>query len=804
MTIPNYKDVVSIGNRPNTAEWQETSGLCRAQRSENAGHLWMASDGTGLVLHTLRTSDNTPRGEFTLVGASMSDKEDVASATISGQPYIYVGDFGDNANARGTFLIHRIKEPVITASNVNLAVSTDYETITCQYPSAPTHKDAETLMVDPTTGDIYVILKRVTPAPVYKLAHAVWGGYVGTQTLTLAGTITNTPSIKTWGGDDQSSAPGAGNGGYFVGGDINSDGTLIALKSYTTLYLFERDPLTQTIIQALQGTPTTLEQYGGGFMNSSVGPMAGAGGFPPLMEPKGEGLCFDAFDNMYTASEYVSTQGSSASNYPTLFIEKLSLPISTVTLQQGLNSYTGSVDTYVSSRTVPDERALNLGSDPSIIADYDSGGLGGVERRALLKFDLSSIPQGSTIVGADLWLYVNTEGLGFAINKMYTAWTASSTYTGMGHHMAYNDVEAASVADAEHNNYNTRVGYTKSKIPLDTIQAWLDGDITNNGWIIRGNDLAGGDGQQFDSNESVTQAQRPKLVVRYITTLNATTAVEEAEPTVLAITSYPYNNATRSAQRTPVSYISGEGIRHNTTRLSTDRRGIKPKTIGSVVTNSSEAGHINATVNTFPGIVDERYTHGLNNSVGGRHNTFVIDADRASSHIGWGQDKQQNNTFYYFLLGSELITNGEMTSNLTGWTLSGNSVWSSLYDGSALLPDNGVISQTITVEANTTYKLFADLYSLGDIDFYILTTGYVEIDSEGHTATSTPETHSMVFNSGANTSIIIYLKGLSGGPNYIKNVSLFKAQKDIQSTFGSDVRGASYLIGGKQISNKHF
>lgn len=286
--------------------------------------------------------------------------------------------------------------------------------------------------------------------------------------------------------------------------------------------------------------------------------------------------------------------------------------------------------------------------------------------------------------------------------------------------------------------------------------------------------------------------------------LDPTVITEEAIPRILANTIYPTNNQDRLPQRQPVSYISGTGIRRNTTRFSTDRRGITPKTTGSIVINSAEAGHINAKAGTFPGIVDEKYTHGLNTRVGGRTNRFVIDANRASVHIGWDNDKQQNNTFYYFSLGSELITNGGMTSNLTGWTLSGNSEWSSVYDGSALLPDSGVISQTITVEANTLYKLSADLYSTGDIDFYVLTTGYVEIDSEGHTATVTPETHSMIFDSGDNTSIIIYLKGSSGGPNYIKNVSVFKAQKDIQSTFGSDVRGASYLIGGKQTSNKHF
>jgi hypothetical protein len=761
----------------------------------------MESDGNGLVIHTLRTTDNTARGEFTLVGASMTDKEDIASATVGGQPYIYVADFGDNGNARATFLIHRIKEPVIGAANVNLAVTTDYETITCQYPAPPTHKDAETLIVDPSTGDIYVILKRVTPAPVYKLAHAAWGGYVGTQTLTLAGTITNTPNPKTWGGDDQNSATVAGNGGYFVGGDINTDGTLIVLKSYTTMYMWERTPATQTIIQALQTTPTVIEQYGGGLMGSPFsGPtMAGAGGFPPLMEPQGESVCFDTYGNLYTASEYVSTQGHSSSMYPTLFIEKISLPITTVTLQDGLNSYSGTSDTYLYSAV--GQTATVRGAEATFVADYNSGA---DQRYGLIKFDISSIPAGSTIVGCDLWLHIAQEGLKFQIYKMYETWDENTTYATLGHLPAFNGVQASSTTDGEHNNYDTRDGWTKTKIPVLTIQDWLDGEVVNQGWVIYSNDIAGGDGLQFTSAEGATQATRPKLVIRYITPLNSTTEVEDAVPTVLATTVYPTANSIRTDQREPIAYITGGlGVVRNTTRLSTDRRGVRPKITGAIVTNSTEAGHVNAKAGTFPGTVDEKYTNGLSNRGGRATNRFVIDADRASQHIGWSYNsKQQNNTFYYFTLGSDLITNGGMASNLTGWALSGNAIWSDVYSGSALLPDSGVISQAVTVVANTTYKLSVDLYSTGDIDFYALTSGYVEIESEGHQTASAPETHSMIFDSGANTSIIIYLRGSAGGPNYIKNVSLYKVQKDIQSTFGSEVRGVTFLS-GKRTTNKH-
>ncbi|MBK7562343.1 MAG: DNRLRE domain-containing protein [Chitinophagaceae bacterium] len=52
------------------------------------------------------------------------------------------------------------------------------------------------------------------------------------------------------------------------------------------------------------------------------------------------------------------------------------------------------------------------------------------ERRSLLRFDLSSIPVGSTIQSAELQFYVNTEGQGFNMHRMLVPWDeATVTYT---------------------------------------------------------------------------------------------------------------------------------------------------------------------------------------------------------------------------------------------------------------------------------------------------------------------------------------------------------------------------------------
>ena len=45
----------------------------------------------------------------------------------------------------------------------------DVETFTLQYPDGP--RDAETLMVDPLSGDIYIVSKRDTVLHIYRAAY---------------------------------------------------------------------------------------------------------------------------------------------------------------------------------------------------------------------------------------------------------------------------------------------------------------------------------------------------------------------------------------------------------------------------------------------------------------------------------------------------------------------------------------------------------------------------------------------------------------------------------------------------------
>ncbi len=492
LLIPYWADGLSIGNRPTTTNWQENSGVARSRLAANGagddGHLWHISDSPANRMMAQRISDGAGRGEWTLTGATISDLEDIGSAVIGGTAYLYLADIGDNANARSTINIFRVVEPTITGSNSSTAA---FEQIVCEYPagSVPSHKDAETLIVDPDTGDIYIVTKRITPARCYRLAHQA--SYSGTQTLEYLGEI--------WTGPFTDDATGPSTGGYVVGGSISDDGKIVVLKNYQDVFVFVREDKGATsIYDAMTAAPLIVEGYVGGERPSSH----------PNNEPKGEGVCFLANGDLVTTSEYNATYGSSASAYPTFRYARLPDVPAQVAFQDGFDGYAGTADTYVWSLSA--EQSNAKGSDATFVADYNSGS---DERYGLLKFDLSEIPSNATIVGCDLFLYINTEGQFFELHKMYQAWSEVSTYSSLGGLPAFDDVDAASVADARHGNYDTITDAVQIKIPAATIQDWVDGTVANDGWAVYG--TTNGDGLQFRSRDHATAADRPKLVVRY-------------------------------------------------------------------------------------------------------------------------------------------------------------------------------------------------------------------------------------------------------------------------------------------------
>ena len=503
--VPHWADGLSVGNLDSSANWQEMSGLATPNLAANSTYLWVISDAAANMIAMVKASDATNQGVLTLTGqTAMIDLEDIESATVGVVNYLYGMDFGNNGNgvdSRGAGIdmrIFRVVEPTITGSNI---ATSDFIEINCAFPgvNGPTLRDCEASIVD-SAGKIWIITKRDATQKVYSLAHAAT--YTGTQTLVYEGAMTSLPASTTVA---LTITPC-----YAVDAAMNKLGTEILVKNYSDIYYFSRNPATQTVIQALQGTATAVPAYVGG---GSTSPKTSH----PNAEPQGEGICY-SYDgiNLYSTSEYVATEGSTSTQYPLFKYVRCSAAPTTISFQDGVSptgAYAGTRDTYIWGTTPTTAR----GTEVTFVLDITVG-TPTDDRKSLVKWDLSSIPATATVIGANMECWITAEGQGWIWYRMLQTWDESSTYTLLGGPIS-NDGVFAAVAESSRNgvNLDTVTNVTsRVNILVSDVQLMVANPSTNYGWFGVNTDAATGDGHQFDSRESITAARRPKLTVRYI------------------------------------------------------------------------------------------------------------------------------------------------------------------------------------------------------------------------------------------------------------------------------------------------
>lgn len=247
-------------------ELDELSGLVAGRN--NPGVLWVHNDsGDGPRLFALR-SDGSLVGRFTLPVERAVDWEDIAIGPGGRDktPHLYIGDIGDNALRRDEgVVIHRIAEPTLPSA-AKAPVERKLgpvESFRLQYPDRP--HDAETLLVEPTTGEVVILTKALLRAPRIFYAPSL-----------------NKPVTKLQGGQPMDLR--ALNAFVFLptAGDVSPDGRWVIVRSYTAAYLWQRDP-SRPLHETFQGPSCEV---------------------PLAPEPQGESLGFAADGQGYfTVSE---------------------------------------------------------------------------------------------------------------------------------------------------------------------------------------------------------------------------------------------------------------------------------------------------------------------------------------------------------------------------------------------------------------------------------------------------------------------------------------------------------------------
>lgn len=141
----------------------EASGL--AASIQNKQILWTHNDSGGENKIFLLNQEGKDLAEFTIRDASNRDWEDIAICKHQSTFYVYVADIGDNNKAFSTYTIYKFKEPNL--NNMTTATNTIEEVEKINFQYADGSRDAETLLVEPASQDIYIVSKRDVKSRLY-------------------------------------------------------------------------------------------------------------------------------------------------------------------------------------------------------------------------------------------------------------------------------------------------------------------------------------------------------------------------------------------------------------------------------------------------------------------------------------------------------------------------------------------------------------------------------------------------------------------------------------------------------------
>jgi hypothetical protein len=210
----------------------ETSGVVVSGADGDV--LWVHNDSGDLArLYAIRT-DGVHLGTYTLANAAAVDWEDMAAD----RDYLYLGDIGDNFRNRKSVTVYRVKEPPVSNDQSHAERElTDVARLELVYPDGP--RDAETLLVDPVTGDLFIVTKERNNNTLYRArAPHVWNrGKVVLERLEVELPLKQASGLERFGGEA-------------TGGDVSRSGDGIIIRGYWHAYLWRR-PAGSTIEETL-------------------------------------------------------------------------------------------------------------------------------------------------------------------------------------------------------------------------------------------------------------------------------------------------------------------------------------------------------------------------------------------------------------------------------------------------------------------------------------------------------------------------------------------------------------------------
>lgn len=237
----------------------EASGIAASRNLP--GNIWIHEDGDNPPAIYLFSRAGELRSTINLP-IQNRDWEDIAigPGPEAGKSYIYIGEIGDNATVHDEYAVYRFLEPTTAGE-----VPNHIDKLRFVYGDGNKY-NAETLLLDPETKDLYIITKLVFTERIFRLPFPQ-----ATDALNTAEFVGTTQQF------------------VLTAGEISADGREILLKNYDAIVYWRRKE-NESIVQAISRLRDLNPPY--------------------IREIQGEAICFAADGSGYfTVSERAESPG---------------------------------------------------------------------------------------------------------------------------------------------------------------------------------------------------------------------------------------------------------------------------------------------------------------------------------------------------------------------------------------------------------------------------------------------------------------------------------------------------------------
>ncbi|WEK19424.1 MAG: hypothetical protein P0Y49_21860 [Candidatus Pedobacter colombiensis] len=240
---------------------QEISGIAASLNYK--GRLYLHEDSGNSNEVYITDVNGNDLGKLILDGIKNRDWEDIAigPGPIPGKSYIYVAEIGDNKSSSTSIFIYRFPEPDLQNPTTATAVHiSGIDKIELRYPNGPVN--AETLMIDPGTKDLYIATKQSATSTVY----------VARYPQNLSG-VTKLDPIAKLPFD------------LLTAGTISGDGTEMLLRNTGQIWYWKRNP-GETVQQMLLRAPQDAPYYRNEHQGEAIDFASDASGYFTISEIK--------------------------------------------------------------------------------------------------------------------------------------------------------------------------------------------------------------------------------------------------------------------------------------------------------------------------------------------------------------------------------------------------------------------------------------------------------------------------------------------------------------------------------------